>query len=383
MAWFERPVGHEVGAHQILPFIGPLIGAAVGGIAGALGKPKMKDQGVYPMGKTERGTLAKDAYTQLHGLYETDPNTFWGQGVSDWAGRSQLGMPEGGLTFDDLMGFGGPGGGGGGGGFGGGGGASRGSASRANASLVDLGSDPYQLDVPSQILAQVIGKGRGILGTQTDKTNRELANRASLQGLSPAVVAYLQGQSRSTEANALGDLYGDFETSWYEGALGRQDSARQLNAQLETGVSQTNASLATQASLANAANATQASLARASMGAASAEAAAQRRADASRFALGLWDRNQDRDIDRYAQLNQMNMGWQQPVNQKAPTQSTFQSILGGAAGGLNLFSGLKSSGLFGGGGGGGGGAAGGGGDQMGNAYGPFPSGGRNYLPLTF
>ena len=308
---------------------------------GSFFKPGAQDLNQYGMGQGNRQQLAGDAYGQLHGIYGSDPNQFWG-GKNAWTTGSGA-EPAGGISWANLIGQGGPGGGGGGWG---GGRAGAGSASAAQAAVAMGLEDPtYALDIPKEQEERLLGRANEMGSAQAAdswrRTQDELARSGSSS--SPAALA-LQGNIERARLKGVADTHRDVKTDWYNSARGLRHGWNQL----ATEVNVSNAGFKTQAGIANAGNRTSASIANAGYGSQAAQAAAAREAAASMFLLGQRGEDESRGLQRYGALNSMNMGWQQPQAQKTQTPSGFSSLMGGLGAGVGMAGQVAGMGGFGG-----------------------------------
>lgn len=308
---------------------------------------KKEDLNVYPMQGWQRQNLQDQQYREVGRINNTElagPDRFWGSNLTDTFRRTGLDAfaPEGGLGYNDLIG-GGPGGGGGGGG---GYSPAMAHAGLASASLVDLNTDPFNRNVPADARSNFVGTGRSILSGQANEAIRGMTNRSALTGLGGNAIPYLTNLLRTQQSEQLGNLYAGFETDWIQKALGRQAEARGLNAQLGTNVSVANAQNQTQVGIANAGARNAASAQRAAIGASQSAALSARKSAATELLLGMWDREQNRDLERYALQNKINMGYQSPVGEKTKSPGWGMQLLqgaGAAAGGLGeLIQGWKA-----------------------------------------
>lgn len=306
-----------------------------------------KDLSVYPMGKGQRDRLSGAEYDQQMGLYRSDPNRFWGGSFQDWGRDTGLNSlnPAGGLSWGNLTGGsgGGPGGGGGGGAVGYGASAGHATAGHGAAEYIDLGAEPYQTAMSERIRQGFAGHLAQGQDAQTGAAVRRLNASAALGGVTPMARQYLEQEARRNAADTIGRETAGFEGDYYRGALDRQATARGTNAQLGTSVSMGNAGNDTQASIANAGNETSASIAtagnrtsasgqNAAIGAASAGQRSAQEADAARFLLGMYDRGQDRDLERYGMLHNRYMDYQKPVATKVQGPGWGTSLIGAGVG---------------------------------------------------
>lgn len=324
---------------------------ALGGLFGR-NKPQMHDLNLYGMNPTQRTNLADSAYGQLMGMYGMDPGAFWG-GQDAWTtGGGNIGEKA---MMDYLFARNA---GGGNISFGGGG---RAHGFVPKASLIDMSDDAFQLMLPDELRENVQGSARRLHTSLAEQQIRDMEDRRRLAGDAEYDAgAEFMNQAAFRNANMrVAEQVLGVEGAWMPAAANRRGGALGMNAQLGTS-----------ASIAGAANRTQASGINAGLGAQYAGMNAQLaalRSGSAQFLMGLRGRDEDRMLQRYGMLNQMNMGWQSPNAQMqfGPQQQNWlQALMGGAGAGFNLYGGLQGLGLFGGGssipgGGMGGGARGG------------------------
>lgn len=327
----------------------PAVIAGGGALLNAFGgKKKPKDQGIYGMTGPDRKQLGSQAFGQINGIYDTDPHTFWGESVPNWSDRMGVtGLPDGGLDWNALTG-------------GGGGGGQIGwnnvhwnpvHWNNVVASLIDRNQPWYKLRPTQDYETGYLSKGKEHLLAQEGDQIRLLRDRAASTGadLSSPALLYQEMLLRKATQQGLADSYRDVELGWLQNALdanetadlsdqGAKNNASIVNSQGQLSAASTNSQGQLSAATANSQGHLSAAAHNSSLG----EAAAARRSQAAQYLLGLWDRNQDRDLDRYQLLNNMNMGWQQPIGTKQydPGPTFTQRLLSGAGSGLGLYSGL-------------------------------------------
>jgi hypothetical protein len=280
------------------------------------------------MDSADRKALAKQASGQIGGIYDTDPKNFWGSTVSDWGAKSGIGGLDGGMDISALWG--------GGGGGGGGGGAKGFSATGfgANAEYVDMRDESMQM-LPSERIRQNVYGAQERRGTrQTQNAIRRFRENQTLTGgIGSPAQSWIEAQMEIENRNSQAEQGNQFETDFSLAAGQRRAGGLMNNSQVGTQASIATAANKTNASIATAGNKTQAS----SVNAGLAGQAAAREQQGRMFALGLWDKNQDRDLERYGLLNDMNMGWQKPVSAKVDTQTGFGKLLSGGASGASAY----------------------------------------------
>jgi hypothetical protein len=296
---------------------------------GSFFSPGSKDMNIYGMQQGQRGGLASSAGNQLQGMYNTDPNSFWG-GKNAWTTTGDV-QPPGGMSWGALTG---------------GGGGGHASAGHATASLAKVAmglDDPtYAIDMPKNEEERLLQKANEEGSAQAGDSWRRMQDSLAQSGggsTSPAAMA-LQGQIERQRLAGSANTLRDTRSSWNEQSRGLRNSWNQL----ATGVNVSNASNLTNVSMGNASNDTQASIANGGF----ASAAAGRSAAAAQFLLGARGADEDRSIQRYTALNGMNMGWQAPNAQKTMTPSGFSNLMGGLGSAASLAGGFKSLGMFGG-----------------------------------
>lgn len=345
MVWINaitRTLGLRLFHHS---FWQALLSAGLGGLGGLFGgrKTEMVNPNIWGMNPQQRTNLADRGYSQMMGMYASDPDRYWGRdsgpgGFSDkWLAKAVMGMGPGGM------------------GFGGGGVSSGGGPAHATASLIDMSDEAMQMLPSERIRQNVVGQLTRSMNAQTSNRIREMTDRRLLGGYGGGPAAeYLRQQAAREGLANIAEGGAGFESAFSQAAGGRRAMGLQTNAQLGTQTSIANAGFAEAAR----ARALSASAANAQLGA----AGAAQRSQAAQFLLGLGQQREGLDFQRYMGLHGMNMDWQRPQAQQqvvGQQPNMFSRIAGGVGAGLNLYGQLQDSGIFGGGGGGYGGGGGG------------------------
>jgi hypothetical protein len=290
-------------------------------------QPKLTDPNIYAWTSDQRKQAGDAAFNQLGGIYATDPQNFWGgQGAWTTAGGAAGGAGDYlSRLFSGEFGFGGGASGASAKGFG------------ASAGLTDMTDESMQM-LPSERLRQnIYGAGQRAMAAQAAGAERSITDRVRTTGSagdlsSPAFLAMMADIKRKSLA-AQGEGYAKFEADFSQAAGGRRAAGLMSNAQNKTSASIATAGNKTSASIASAQNRTSASIANAGLRGQFAGMAS----GAALGVLGLAGRDEDRALDRYRLLNDMNMGWQRPVGQKIFSPGS-QGQLGNL---FNLGSGLS------------------------------------------
>lgn len=314
-----------------------LIGRGGGGQQVQQSQPMLVDRGIYALGSAERDALSQGQFALTAGELQralSDPG--------GWMSGSGLGIGGGGAS------------------------AGRASAGTAEASLIDMNDEAFQSMPPAQLLAALAQRAGKGAARSYESGARDVNEGFALSGrdVNSPLALYLKGQAKQQAYSGVNDVMGSFFDSFVQNALGRRGGALGTNAQLGTQTSISNAGFQTQASVANAGNATQASIANAQM---RSSASAQRAALGMQRASMLWSQMNDltRPID---QVDIVNGG----------SSSQYQPGPADIIGGLTDMASRLPWGNW-----GGGGRPGESGGQMGDDYGPYPSGGTDYFPTDF
>lgn len=269
--------------------------------------PKYRDTHIYAGDKKQRKQASDNVYGMNDRIMKSDPNRYWGSNYDDWSRDSGFEGPPGGMSWAALTG----------------GGGGRASAGRATASLVDMNDESFDPVVRAARREAFIGRTRAATEAQTDAAVRRGNTSAELSGLSPAARALMALKARTAGADTVGNAYEEFAEDAHRNALSRRAEALGGNADRGTNVS-----------ISNAQNQTSASQTNAGLG----ESAAGRRGAAAQFMMGLWDRNQDRDLERYQGAHNMGMDLVRPTGQKTEMASTWDNIKGAAKGAAGIAS---------------------------------------------
>lgn len=370
---------------------GAAIGAGIGGLMGLFGgggKSEPQPTNIWAMNEGQRQGLAGMGYDQMGRIYGGDPNAFWG-GQGAWT--TAVG---GGDLTGQLMGGGGVSAQGYSPGMANahlaqfyGADPSFGQTFTSEADLIDLNSDIYQLEMPDELSKMMGGRIARRTNAQAADAQRGLMDRLRLSGhggdtSSPWSQSLMANIDRS-RLNAIAEANVTGELGWSLPAAERQHGARAQNSQLGTQVGMFNAGQQQQGSQFNAGQQQQTNLFNAGgqmdiskfnagsqnqigmfntgqgneaarFGAASRQSAQAQNAAmgqaGAEFLMRMRGSDEDRMLQRYGMLHNMNMDWQRPQAQAqmGPAQpSTMDRILGGVGAGLQLYGGLKNLGVFG------------------------------------